>query len=259
MQPDSLTRCDPRAKFFALLVLAFFIVMSQTFATIAIAAALACAVLWLSPMTLPHTVKQLSRVAWFLVVIVGIQTFATSGRVWFEIGGLFATREGVRNGIFLAAKLLLLTFFSLAFLATTRLDEMLDAAETASAFIKRSNVLFLLVSITLNFIPLLIRTAQQIKTAQIARGADVDSSVLKQLRFASGAALPLFVSAFRSSRHLADAIDARGFDPSAARTPFRTLRFQQNDWVMLVALAVIVMAGLYAETRVMQSAGEIQR
>jgi energy-coupling factor transport system permease protein len=253
-----LTTFDPRAKFLALLFLAFFIVMSQTFAGIVIAATFACAAFWLSPMTLRETAKRLRRISWFLVVIVGVQMFATSGRVWFEIGGLFATDEGLRNGIVLAAKLLLLTFFSMVFVSTTRIDEMLDGVETALARFKTSGAIFLLLSTTLNFIPLLIRTAQQIKTAQIARGAAVDSSLLTQARFASAAVLPLFVSAFRSSRHLADAIDARGFDPTTARTPFRTLRFQRKDWMFLAALAIIVAAGLYTETHFMQSAEAIQ-
>lgn len=244
-----LTTFDPRAKFFALLLLAVLIVFSQTVATLALAGVIAFTALWLSPMRVREIARRLSRVSWFLALIVGVQTFATSGNVWFEIGGLFATLEGLRNGIVLAAKLLLLAFFSLAFLATTRIDEMLDGIETALAGFKKSGAMFLVLSITLNFIPLLIRAAQQIKTAQIARGADADSSLLKQLRFASSAALPLFVSAFRSSRQLADAIDARGFDPAASRTPFRTLRFQQKDWLLLASLAVIIIAGLYFEAR----------
>ena len=114
---------------------------------------------------------------------------------------------------------------------------MIDAIEALLAPLRRNaGPVILTLTITLNFIPLLIRTAQDIKLAHIARGADVDSSFIKQVRFAASAAVPLFVSAFRSSQHLAEAMEARGYDPARERTEWQSLRMTQRDWLVLVLL-----------------------
>jgi energy-coupling factor transporter transmembrane protein EcfT len=83
---------------------------------------------------------------------------------------------------------------------------------------------------------MLIQAAHKIKTAQIARGADIESGFFNRVRFAFSATLPLFASAFRSAEHLALAMESRCYDPDAERTRFGDLKMHARDWLVLFAL-----------------------
>ncbi len=244
MKKTFLQRLDPRAKFIALFLFAGFIFLTRSWFGMISAIALVLAAISASPLSFSQAAARLRHVVWFVVVIIIVQMLTTSGRVVFEMGGTFATYEGLNEGLFLSMKIALLFLASSLFVVSTPIEEILDGIETSLARFKRSGSLFLLLGITLNFVPELIRSARKIKSAQIARGADVDSSLLSQLRFAASAALPLFVSAFRSSQHLADAIDARGFNAEFARTPFRQPAFQIRDWLMLGGLLIFVLLSI---------------
>jgi energy-coupling factor transport system permease protein len=98
-----------------------------------------------------------------------------------------------------------------------------------------------MITLTVNYVPSFVRNARQIKMAQIARGADVDSGVVAQVRYAFSAALPLFISAVRTSSRLAQAMEARGFDAGFQRSQYRQLRMERRDWIVLVALAILAM------------------
>ncbi|HYO55255.1 energy-coupling factor transporter transmembrane protein EcfT [Archangium sp.] len=104
----------------------------------------------------------------------------------------------------LAVLLLLATLVSL----TTRASDMLDALERALRPLARFGLnparLGLLLSLTLRFIPLLATWLREIQEAQRVRGLDRDPFAVL---------VPLLVKTLRTADTLADAIDARCFDP----------------------------------------------
>lgn len=104
----------------------------------------------------------------------------------------------------LAVLLLLATLVSL----TTRASDMLDALERALRPLARFGLnparLGLLLSLTLRFIPLLATWLREIQEAQRVRGLD---------RNPLAVLVPLLVKTLRTADTLADAIDARCFDP----------------------------------------------
>jgi energy-coupling factor transport system permease protein len=175
--------------------------------------------------------------------------FTLSGDTVFELGGLFATREGLITGLVLSAKIVLMLWTSLIFVSTTTIPGVIDAMETLGRpFRKRLGPVIMVMNLTLNFVPSLVHTAQRIKIAQIARGADLDSGFSRQLHFAFSAALPLFASAFRSSEQLALAMESRCYDPSIERSHFSTLRMAAPDWLVAAGifccLAVFTLSSL---------------
>ena len=175
--------------------------------------------------------------------------FTLSGDTLFEVAGLFATRGGLVTGLVLSAKIVLMLWTSVIFVSTTSIAGVMDAIETIGRPIRRRfGPVIMVMNLTLNFVPTLVHTAQRIKIAQIARGADVDSGFPRQLHFAFSAALPLFASAFRSSEQLALAMESRCYDPSMERTHFSTVRMTAVDWLvaagMLCCLAVFTLSSL---------------
>jgi biotin transport system permease protein len=104
----------------------------------------------------------------------------------------------------LAVLLLLATLVSL----TTRASDMLDALERALRPLARFGLnptrLGLLLSLTLRFIPLLATWLREIQEAQRVRGLEHNPVAVL---------VPLLVKTLRTADTLADAIDARCFDP----------------------------------------------
>ncbi len=228
---------DPRVKLFGLMVLAIQVLLVHAPFGTAGAAVIVAATTLLSPITLRSLLSKILRVAWFVVFVTLLNTFTLSGEVFVEMFGFYGTVEGLTHGLMLSSRLVLLLFLSFLFTQTTTTAEIMDAFESVLAPFRRwLGPTLLVVGLTVNFVPMLIQSAQQIKRAQLARGADVEAGFFPQLRFAFSAALPLFVSAFRSSHHLAEAMEARGYDPHVERTVFNTLHMNTRDWFALLIL-----------------------
>jgi energy-coupling factor transport system permease protein len=237
---------DPRTKFVVLLLLSIQTLIVVSPAMFIATSGILALTLLASPISVPMLGKQLKRVFWFALFITVINALTVSGRILVDAWGISVTYEGVMTGLLLSARIALVLLLAYSFIQTTTIPEMLDAVEKGVSPLRSSaSNLTLLLSLTLNFIPLLIHSARQIRMAQIARGADVDSSFVKQLKFASSAALPLFVSAFRSSQQLADAIEARCYRSSVRRTPFTTQSLHMRDWLTLSLLLLTISLVLF--------------
>lgn len=230
-----LNQLDPRTKIAGLIVFGILIFLGNSWWILLATACVVFGGIIASPISLREAFRQIRRVLWFSLFIITVNALTLSGDVLWMFKGIYVTEEGLVQGLVLSAKLSLLLLLSFLFARTTGVAQIVDAAETAlSPFRKHFGGIISTVSITLNFIPVLVQSAQRIKAAQIARGADIDSTFFGQIRFASAAALPLFVNAFRSAQHLADAMDARCYDATVGRTPFTRQTLKVWDWVVIL-------------------------
>ncbi|MCZ6776804.1 MAG: energy-coupling factor transporter transmembrane component T [Ignavibacteria bacterium] len=224
---------DPRTKFFVAFLLAAQTLLFSSIEAIATTSLIILLAVIASRVTMLKLIVRVRTIVWFLIIITSVNMFTVSGDILFELEGLIATKEGLALGLRLSVKIVLLLWCSLLFVWNTSIESVLEGIETVFRPLrKRFGSVTLLMSITLNFVPLLIRTAQRIKTAQIARGADIDSNFFRQVRFAFSASVPLFAAAFRSSQQLALAMEARCYDPSVERSVYSKLKMERSDWVV---------------------------
>lgn len=242
-----LQKFDPRTKFFVLVCAGATVLLSATFHALAFGTLLVAAGIVGSPISLREILRRMKAVLWFALIITVVNATAVSGSVVAEIAGVYMTREGLLAGIALSYRIVLLLLFSVLFVRTTPIADFTDGVENSLApFRKYFGPVIAVLGMTLNFAPLLVQSAQRLKAAQIARGADASSSFLSQVRFASQAVVPLFVSAVRSAHHLAEAMDARCYDPSALRTPLRATQPTIADGVLITSVLLIAAAILFA-------------
>jgi len=240
-----LEHLDPRTKFFVVLLFASAILLSGNPATILIPAIIVAGGFAAHRIPLAYVVRRLRSVLWFALIITVVNMFTVSGDVLFELTDFFATRQGLYQGLLLSSRIVLLLLLSLLFVRSTPVAEMVDGIEAFLKPIRRkAGPIIATISITLNFVPMLIRTAQRIKTAQIARGAGHSNGFLSQLLFAFSATLPLFAAAIHSSEQLALAMEARGYSPSAERTYYSRLMMRPLDWLVISSsLGAAIVAG----------------
>jgi energy-coupling factor transport system permease protein len=231
-------RLDPRVKSVSLAILALQVFALPSKATLITASIVVFVAVINARIPTPMLLKRLVSISFFIFLIVGINMFTMSGDVLFGFLGMYATREGLRQGMVLSMQLVLLLFAATIFVQTTSIATMIDAIETTLRSVhKRFSPIIQVLTISLNFVPLLIQSAQQIKKAQIARGARIDSNIFRQLRFGLSATMPLFAMTLRSSEQLALAMESRCYDPLVERSHFGTLKMNPSDWFTLFLIA----------------------
>jgi len=86
-------------------------------------------------------------------------------------------------------------------------------------------------SASMQFIPFLIRRAQNIRDAQRSRGVPIDGG-WRSIFYLPAFAGPLLVQSFKFADELAEAMEARGFGISGRRFRYEP-RFRWFDWVVL--------------------------
>ena len=86
------------------------------------------------------------------------------------------------------------------------------------------------ISIALRFIPTILEETERIIKAQKSRGVDLEEGKLKEkIGAIISLLIPLLISSFQRSEELSDAMEARGYNPSAKRTRYRVLKFKLSD------------------------------
>lgn len=99
-------------------------------------------------------------------------------------------------------------------------------------------------SIALRFIPTLLDETNRIMKAQESRGADFKhGSLLKRFGAIISLIIPLFVSAIERSEQLANAMEARGYDPRAKRTRYKVLKGSFRDALALI-FGILILGGI---------------
>jgi energy-coupling factor transport system permease protein len=82
--------------------------------------------------------------------------------------------------------------------------------------------------------------------AQASRGVDfVHGKLNEKIRSMVSLIVPLFISAFQRSEELANAMEARGYNPIAPRTRYRQLHWHLRDSMVLLFMVIYVFAFVY--------------
>jgi len=99
----------------------------------------------------------------------------------------------------------------------------------------------------LGTVGLLSKQTEIIGDAQKARGYDIRPKNLgRRLQVLTALLLPVFLATLERSQDISIAILSRGFDYNIdARTYRRQLKFQRADYLVLLTLVVLLLAGLY--------------
>lgn len=95
-----------------------------------------------------------------------------------------------------------------------------------------------IIAIAIRFIPSLLSESKRILNAQASRGLDFkNGNILIKLKSLVSLVVPLFSIAFKNSEELANAMDARGYNPKAIRTKYRIFKFSLYDFCLLFLIS----------------------
>ena len=239
---------DPRAKVIATAVFVvglFFVDSALGF----LAAGVATVALVAASRVPPRAFLGLLRPVLFIVALTFLfqVLFSREGPELFAWGFLQVHEGGLRLGLSLAARILILVTAAGLLTATTAPVALADGMEDLLSPLKRlrfpAHEVAMMMTIALRFIPTLREEAEKISRAQAARGADFETGgLLRRARALVPLLVPLTVGAFRRADELAEAMESRGYRGGVGRVRYRELSFRARDAVAIV-LTILAVAG----------------
>lgn len=244
-------RLDPRSKLlfvFAFIVIVF---LANNAVTYALLLAFTLGVILLSRIKLYFLINGLKPVIFLMVFTFLIHIlFTREGAVLVDFGFLKIYEEGLKQGIFISIRFLVLVFMTSVLTLTTSPISITDGVETLLNPLKKVKLpvheLALMMSISLRFIPTLMDETDKIMKAQMARGSDLSAGSLKdRLKAVVPLLVPLFVSAFKRAEDLATAMEVRGYRGGEGRTRYRQLKWDLGDTLALASLVVMLVLLVY--------------
>ena len=239
-------RLDPRTKLILVVVYIVALFCAKSYISYAVMALFLIVCMCLSRIRPGVIVKGLKPLL-FIIVLTGLlNMFYTPGRELVHFWIFTITYEGIRNAVFMIARIVMLIFGTFLLTYTTSPIALTDAMELLMSPLKKLRVpvheLSMMMCIALRFIPTLISETDKIISAQKARGADFESgNLIRRARALIPILVPLFISAFRRADELAVAMESRCYQGGKGRTRMKQLRMQVRDYVALgVGLALLV-------------------
>ncbi len=245
-------RLDPRTKVAAALLFMVSCFLADGAPTLALAAAAVATVAILARIPVGRLLGSLRPLAVFLVVSSVISLVLTrTGSPVLAAGPLVIYSDGVTAAIVYAVRFFLLLAAGDVLMLTTRPTELTDGIERLLRPLERLGVpvaqAMVTLSIALRFVPTLSREAEDVLSAQTARGADLeDRGALSYALVCIPLVVPLFASALRHAEALGRAMEARCYTGDAGRTHYRELRLSPVRDGAFIAAALAYLVALIA-------------
>lgn len=250
-------RLDPRVKLFGLIsfmVLVFFS-LGDTWANFAfygILVVLVLIALKLAKVKLKSLFRQLKPL-WFMVVfllIINIISYRSlDTTVLFSIFNYPIYAAAVYQTFYIFIRLILMISLTMVLTSSTKPLDLTFALEWTMAPLKiiqfPVHEVAMTMSLALRFIPTLLDETGRIMKAQESRGVDFSGGKLSEkVRGIVSLIVPLFNSAFMRSDELANAMEARGYNPQGKRTKYRMLTFAKRDLFAFIVFAMMLTGGI---------------
>ncbi|MCQ2087039.1 MAG: energy-coupling factor transporter transmembrane protein EcfT [Bacilli bacterium] len=250
-------KLDPRTKIFLLILfsVAVFLHFTNNITSLLMAVGYLVLVFVLmicSKINILELFKSLSMM-WFMMLFLLIIYIITpvpepNLPVAFTIFGKVVYWDVFVNMGYIIVRLMLLISLAMVLTSSTRPMDMTYAFEWYMHPLKvirfPVHEIAMTLSIALRFIPTLLDETNRIMKAQESRGADFKhGSIFKRFGAIISLIIPLFVSAIERSEQLANAMEARGYDPKAKRSRYKVLKGSWRDIVAIV-FSLLIFGGI---------------
>ena len=241
-------KMDPRSKIMIMLFLMVAIFIPAGVLGYVIIGIFILLSLYLSKLNIKYALRTMKPMLWMMAFLLVINLLVIkTGTPLFSIKGFTIYSDAVNQTLYIVVRLMLMIIITTVLTATTKpLDLTLGIEKLLKPFEKigvPAHIIAMMISIALRFIPTLIEETQRIMNAQASRGVDLENGSIKEKIMAIlSLIVPLFVSAFDRADQLANAMEARGYDPSRKRTRYKVLKMQTIDYASMILSVTVLCA-----------------
>lgn len=211
-------RLDERIKLLAFVISIALVLASGSYIMYLIDFALLIICIIASKLNILRLLSALKRIWLFLLIILLMNAlFYSKENPLFSFWIFSVSQNGIVQGLKITLNVVLILLWVNILLATTTPLKLMNAVSFYLAPLKLlkipTDTLTLIISVSIQFIPILFEEAQNIKKAQTARGAELESkNIFKKAGAVVPLVVPIFVSAFKRADELSQALEARGYE-----------------------------------------------
>ena len=191
------------------------------------------------------------KALWFMILLILIINIFFSGDttslilVQFPNTNICIRLGAVVNVSYIFLRLVLVLMITNILTSTTKPMDLTNAIECLFHPLTWLHIpvhkFAMALSLALRFVPSLQEETSRIMKAQASRGVDFQNGNFKtKIKSLVSLIIPLFISAFLTSGELADAMEARGYDPNSKRTKFKHLHWGWKDTASAIFLALFI-------------------
>ena len=245
-----LHKLDPRTKIILLFILMIVIFLAEGTAAYAFLTFATAFLIFISKIPPLTVLKSLKPLSWIILFTLLIHLVSHDGEVLAKIFFFKITDEGLRTGILISLRLILVIILSSLLTFTTSPIKLTDAVEKILSPLAKfgvpSHEIAMMMTIALRFIPTLLEETDKIIKAQKSRGADFETgNIFKRLKNFVPILVPLFLSSFRRADDLAMAMEARCYRGGEGRTHMKILKFSRADFFAGIFVIFICAATIF--------------
>lgn len=171
----------------------------------------------ISKLNIKHFISAISKLwLFYLIIFLMNSLFFGKGETVLSLWKINITTLGIRQGAVIVLNVIFVILWSKLFVLTSSPIEITNAINFYLTPLKLFKVptenLALILSVSIQFVPTLLIEAQNIKMAQIARGAEFESrNIFKRAKCIFPLIVPIFINAFKRADELSQALEARGY------------------------------------------------
>lgn len=246
-------RLDPRTKLFAMVVLMVsiffrFSSVAMNFTVYGILLILIYILMRVTHIKLLSLFRSL-KAMWFMILFLLVVNCIMPGTGdYFKIFELRIYFSAIYNTLYIILRLVMMIALTMILTTSTKPLDLTNGLEWVMTPLKAIRFpvheVAMTISLALRFIPTLLEETQRLMQAQASRGVDFAEGKFKEkVRAIISLIIPLFISAFQRSDELANAMEARGYDPTKKRTRYRVMHFAAKDYLSMLFITLI-MGGL---------------
>ncbi|WP_434414803.1 energy-coupling factor transporter transmembrane protein EcfT [symbiont of Argiope bruennichi] len=152
----------------------------------------------------------------------------------FNIGNFKFHLQSIWRTLYIIWRIFLMMTFTVILSSTSTPVELTLGLESLMKYLKYIKFpvhqVAMIISISLRFIPSLFEETIVISNSQASRGVDFKNGRIREkFKALTSLVIPIFISSFRKADDLANAMEARGYDPYASRTRYRQLKITTRD------------------------------
>ena len=244
-----LHRLDSRTKILATLILMTCPLLSDQIWLLLVESVLCIIAVQVSSIPWKIITRNLKWFFCLFLITFGVHALDASLGSTFPFLSLSLSQGGLLLGLLFTLRLTLMIVYAALLTLTTTPIELTDGIEKMLTPLRRYRFpvheFALMMTLTLRFIPILLREAERIRNAQLSRGVSVEGSLLERVRNVIPMLLPLLMSAIRKADDLATAMAARHYIGGEGRTHYRRMTLGPADLgVMMFSFAFLSAAVL---------------
>ncbi|MDR1781684.1 MAG: energy-coupling factor transporter transmembrane protein EcfT [Bacilli bacterium] len=234
-------RMHPLSKIICLFILLIGVFLINDILVYAISTIFIIILILIAKLSPLRMLKQIKILYFMFVFLFILNIFMLrTGPVAFNIGSFIVYWQAINQTVIILFRLISMVILSSILTMSTKPLDLTLGIEQCFSPLKRfhfpAHEIAMMISIALRFIPTLIEETNKIMIAQTSRGVDFKAKKLSiKIKAVIALLIPLFVSAFKRAEELANAMEARGYNPSATRT-----RFIQHAWMSKDSVAIII-------------------